>query len=114
MTAAHVRSHYGIDYKTGERVVVDGRPGIIVSFPGQYLGVRFDGEKRTSRCHPTWRVERTGVRYKTTTLPNCDRCGQFTSQPDVRRSCDSYSDYHVCWELLICPRCAEREAKEKP
>lgn len=69
MTAAYVRSYYGIDYKTGDRVVVDGRPGVIVSFPDQYLGVRFDGEKRTSRCHPTWRVERTGVRCMT----NMDR-----------------------------------------
>ncbi|AIY01195.1 hypothetical protein ART_1596 [Arthrobacter sp. PAMC 25486] len=30
---------------------------MIVSFPGQYIGVRFDGEKITSRCHPTWEVE---------------------------------------------------------
>ena len=40
----------------------DGKPGTLVSFPGQYLGVRFDGEGHTSRCHPTWRVEREGVR----------------------------------------------------
>ena len=30
-----------------------------MSFPGHYLGVRFDGERHTSRAHPTWRVERT-------------------------------------------------------
>ena len=62
MSAAFVRNAYGIPYKTGDVVMVDGRRGIIMSFPGQYLRVRFDGEKRTTRCHPTWRVERTDVR----------------------------------------------------
>ena len=56
MSAAYVRQHYGVTLKRGQRVWVDGRPGVLVSFPDQYLGVRFDGEKRTSRCHPTWRV----------------------------------------------------------
>jgi hypothetical protein len=58
MTADYVRRYYGVDYKRGDRLVVEGRPGKLVSFPGQYLGVRFDGEKRTSLCHPTWKVER--------------------------------------------------------
>ena len=62
MSARYVRQAYGVDYKTGERVIVDGKPGVIVSFPDQHLGVRFDGEKRTTRCHPTWRVERTEAR----------------------------------------------------
>lgn len=58
MSAAYVRNAYGVDFKRGERVAVDGKPGTIVSFPDQYLGVRFDGEKHTERCHPKWRVER--------------------------------------------------------
>jgi len=57
MTADYVRRAYGVTHKRGDRVTVDGRPGVVVSFPGQYLGVRFDGERRTSRAHPTWRVE---------------------------------------------------------
>jgi hypothetical protein len=57
MTAAYVRAYYGVSFKRGDRVTIDGRPGVIVSFPGQYLGVRFDGDRHTSRCHPTWRVE---------------------------------------------------------
>lgn len=61
MTATYVRGYYGVDYKRGDRLVVEGRPGTLVSFPGQYLGVRFDGEKRTSLCHPTWMVERAGA-----------------------------------------------------
>lgn len=58
MSAEYVRRYYAVDYKVGDRVVVDGRPGTLVSFPDQYLGVRFDGEKHTERCHPKWRVER--------------------------------------------------------
>lgn len=56
MPADYVRRTYGVNYKRGDRVTVDGRPGVVVSFPGQYLGVRFDGERHTSRAHPTWRV----------------------------------------------------------
>ena len=59
MSAAYVRAYYRVDYKRGDRVSVDGRRGVIVTFPGQYLGVRFDGERRTARCHPTWRVHKT-------------------------------------------------------
>lgn len=58
MGANYVRRAYAVDYKRGDRVTVDGKPGTIVSFPEQYLGVRFDGERRVSRAHPTWRVER--------------------------------------------------------
>ena len=50
MSAQYVREYYGVDYKRGDWVTVDGHPGVIVSFPGQYLGVRFDGEKRTRSC----------------------------------------------------------------
>lgn len=56
MSAAYVRAYYGVDFKRGDRVTVDGRPGVVVSFPGQYVGVRLDGERHTSRCHPTWRL----------------------------------------------------------
>lgn len=58
MAAEYVRSTYGVDYKKGDRLIVDGRAGVLVSFPNQYLGVVFDGERHVSRCHPTWRVER--------------------------------------------------------
>lgn len=57
MSAQYVRDRYGVDFKRGDRVSVDGKPGTIVSFPDQYLGVRFDGDRRTSRAHPTWRVK---------------------------------------------------------
>lgn len=58
MSAAWVRRRYGVDYKRGDRLIVGGRHGTLVSFPGGYLGVRFDGQRTVSRCHPTWMVER--------------------------------------------------------
>lgn len=56
MSAKYVRDYYGVPAKVGMKVEMDGKPGVIVSFPEQYVGVRFDGERRTSRCHPTWRM----------------------------------------------------------
>lgn len=58
MSAEYIRSYYQVDWKRGDRVTVNGRPGQIVSFRSHYIGVRFDGEKRTTLAHPTWRVER--------------------------------------------------------
>lgn len=63
MSAEYVRRHYDVDYKVGERLVLQAGTkhethGLLVSFPGQYLGIRFDGEKHTSRCHPTWQITR--------------------------------------------------------
>ena len=58
MSAEYVRGTYGVEFKVGDRLLVDGKPGTLVSFPNQYLGVRFDGETHTRHCHPTWRVYR--------------------------------------------------------
>ena len=54
MSAEYVRGYYGVDFKVGERMRFDydSRVGTLVSFPNQYLGIRFDGESRTSRVHP--------------------------------------------------------------
>lgn len=52
----YVRSYYGVPAKRGMRVEVDGKPGRITGGDGQYLRVRFDGDKRSVRCHPLWRV----------------------------------------------------------
>ncbi len=61
MSAAYVRQRYGVDFKRGDRVVLcagtpSERRGVVVSFPGQYVGVRFDDRKHTERCHPTWNL----------------------------------------------------------
>jgi hypothetical protein len=62
MSAEYVRHYYGVDYKRGDRLVLHygevSRHGTLVSFPDQYLGIRFDDEKHTSRCHPAWGIER--------------------------------------------------------
>ena len=115
MTRRWVRDTYGVDYRTGEEVVVDGRRGVIVSFPDVYIGVRLDGETKTTRCHPTWHVERTGVRHCTATLPNCDGCGQFTSTPTVvDNSWHGGAGMYMCGELLLCPRCAAKRTPPDP
>lgn len=61
MSAAFVRRAYGVDFKRGDRVTLCAgtrmeRHGVVASFPGQYVGVRFDNDKFTSRCHPTWNL----------------------------------------------------------
>ncbi|WP_418060790.1 hypothetical protein [Pimelobacter simplex] len=72
MSAEYVRRYYGVDYKRGDRVTVDGKPGTVVSFPNQYLGVRFDGETHTKRCHPKWRVERIPTTTDGAAVPEGD------------------------------------------
>lgn len=57
MSAVYIRKQYGVSYKRGDRIRIDGRPGVIVSFPRQYIGVRFDGDRHTTICHPTWCAE---------------------------------------------------------
>lgn len=57
MSAEYVRRCYRVPAKRGMRVVADGKPGTIVSFPGQYIGVRLDGETRVGRWHPTWHID---------------------------------------------------------
>ena len=50
---------------------------------------------------------------RTATLPNCTKCGRYTSQPTVRTWCTGGNAMgaHYCGEDLLCPRCAtEQEA----
>jgi len=51
----YIRFYYDVPAWPGRRVVVDGKPGVIVGGRDAYLLVRFaDG---VMPCHPTWRVE---------------------------------------------------------
>lgn len=52
----YVRETYAVPAKRGGRVRVDGRIGTITSAT-HHIRVRFDGEKFSRSCHPTWRVE---------------------------------------------------------
>ena len=45
------------------------------------------------------------------TLPNCDGCGRFTSNPEVRSECVGANGFIACYEQLLCKRCATTEAK---
>lgn len=59
MAYDYIRRTYGVDAKPGQRITVDGKPGVVVRPQGDpaHLQVRFDGQKHTVPCHPTWRVE---------------------------------------------------------
>lgn len=64
MTAARystlaTRQRYGVTFKRGDRVAVDGKPGTVTSYTRsqQYIRVRLDGDKKSVPCHPTWRME---------------------------------------------------------
>jgi len=48
------------------------------------------------------------------TLPNCDLCGRFTSDPTELSECRGLGNGYACFELLLCPRCAEHEAETDP
>jgi hypothetical protein len=53
----YVRRYYRVPAHVDGRIVLDGRPGVIVGFDGQYLVVRFDDSPAVRRAHPTWRVD---------------------------------------------------------
>ncbi len=59
----YISRHYDVPAEPGRRVVVDGKPGIIVDSSTHYLSVNFDEDDPgvTHRCHPTWRVTYLGM-----------------------------------------------------
>lgn len=59
MNCEYVRAYYDVPAEINRRVVVDGRPGIIVADRGHYIGVNFDDDKpgRICNAHPTSNVE---------------------------------------------------------
>lgn len=48
----YVRRNYGVPVKRGMRVVHHGDCGTVTCGDGQYVRVRFDGRRRSDRCHP--------------------------------------------------------------
>lgn len=59
MNCQYVREHYGVSATIGRRVVIGGRPGVIVADRGHYIGVNFDDENPglIHNAHPTSEVE---------------------------------------------------------
>lgn len=62
-TFTYVKQTYGVPAECGRRVVVDGKPGIIVQDRGHHIGVNFDSDKPgvIKPIHPTWKVEYLGM-----------------------------------------------------
>jgi hypothetical protein len=56
VSLGYIRDYYQVPAKRFGRVVVDGKPGVIVGARAASLSVRFDGERHTTPAHPTWRV----------------------------------------------------------
>jgi hypothetical protein len=59
MSYEYVNKTYKTNFKAGQRIKVDGKPGRILGARGNpsHLHVRLDGQKRTAYCHPTWEIE---------------------------------------------------------
>lgn len=53
----YIAETYGVCYRRGQRVIVNGKPGKITSTRGPHINVLFDGGKLPVPCHPTWRVK---------------------------------------------------------
>jgi len=63
VTAAWVRTHYGVPAYRGGRVAYTGdktkgrQYGTILSFPGSHIRIRLDGQRHHIVTHPTWELE---------------------------------------------------------
>lgn len=57
MSAEYIRSYYNVPAKRGMRVTADDKPGTIVAFRGNYLGIRLAGDRHITYWHPTWRID---------------------------------------------------------
>ena len=59
MAYAYIRRTYAVDPQPGQRITLNGKPGVIVRPQGDpaHLRVRFDGQKHVVNVHPTWEVD---------------------------------------------------------
>jgi len=55
-TFDYIYRTYGVRYKRGMRVTVDGEPGTVVGTMNSYIRVKFDGRKFPVNCNPTWKA----------------------------------------------------------
>lgn len=58
MDQKYILQNYGISFKKGARVLVDGCPGTIVGCRGKWYRFKYDLTKKTTNVHPTWKIER--------------------------------------------------------
>ncbi len=54
----YIKETYNVPADIGRKVIVNGKPGLIIKNNSHYLGVNFDSDKPgvISNCHPTWEV----------------------------------------------------------
>ncbi|MFK4136799.1 hypothetical protein ACI2KR_31715 [Pseudomonas luteola] len=52
----YIEKVYGVRFKRGRRVQVNGNSGTVTNASQGYVRVRFDGKKDSVLCHPTWRL----------------------------------------------------------
>jgi hypothetical protein len=58
MDQKYIILNYGISFKKGARVLVDGCPGTIVGCRGKWYRFKYDLTKKTTNVHPKWKIER--------------------------------------------------------
>lgn len=55
---SYIKRTYGVYPYIGQKVVMDGKPGIIAEDRGNYVGVIFDDNPNIiASCHPTWNIK---------------------------------------------------------
>lgn len=60
MSFEYIRKNYGVPAKRGGRIEYTGdnksKLGTITAAKGAHLLIRIDGERRSGRYHPTWKL----------------------------------------------------------
>ena len=54
---AYIRGYYGVPASLGQRVVADGKPGVIIGGHDAHIVIALDGVPGATYWHPTWRME---------------------------------------------------------
>jgi len=53
MSFEYINKAYGLNVSKGVRVIAYGKPGVVTSDQGHYVGIRLDGKKHSCPYHPT-------------------------------------------------------------
>ncbi|KTC97922.1 hypothetical protein [Legionella feeleii] len=56
MSMEYIRMYYKVPAKRGQKVVANGKLGLITGSRGVYLRIRLEDQKRSSLYHPTWEM----------------------------------------------------------
>lgn len=90
MSIGYIKKTYGVPAKRGGRIRFQkNKTGVITGTDGQYLRVRFDGEKNIKTLHPVWEVEYL--------CHDCGGAGEGAAHPSKFSKDDPFGDLCVCW-----------------